>query len=384
MESITIKQCIKCVLDTNDVPDLKFNETGFCQYCLAYEETFLINPISDSKKLFLLNQEIKEIKNSKKKYDSILGLSGGVDSSYLAYKAKEWGLNPLLIHFDNGWNSELAVDNINRIVDFTGFDLYTYVVDWEEFKDLQLSYIKASVLDWEVPTDHVIKSILYEMAIKKGIKHILSGTNHQTEFILPHNMRYNKSDSDNILDIHQKFGTKKIKSFKILSPLKEWYYIKTKGIVFHPLLDLIPFDKDEAKQTIAEKMGWRDYGGKHYESIFTRFYQGYVLPVKFGVDKRKAHMASIINSGQITKEQALIELEKPPYPSEEMFKNDFDYVVKKFNLKVDEFKKYIDQAPVPHTYYKQYNSKGLKKFKKLEVYLNPKLYINYLKKKLKK
>jgi tRNA(Ile)-lysidine synthase TilS/MesJ len=181
---------------------------------------------SDSQKQKYLAEMLEIIKSAKGKYQAILGLSGGVDSSYLAYLAKEWDLRVLLVHFDNGWNSELAVDNINRIVDYTGFDLHTHVVDWEEFKDLQLSYIKSSVIDWEVPTDHLIKATLFNVAKKKGIKSILSGTNHQTEFILPHSMRYSKADTDNIIDIHQKFGTIPLKTTKLLSPLKE--YLETK------------------------------------------------------------------------------------------------------------------------------------------------------------
>lgn len=222
MQIKAVIQCKKCVLDTHDDPDITFNQEGVCNHCEAYEKVYVLNPMSESQKQRLLEESLQAIKSSKGNYQAILGLSGGVDSSYLAFMAKQWNIRVLLVHFDNGWNSELAVDNINRIVDFTGFDLYTHVVDWDEFKDLQLSYIKSSVLDWEVPTDHLIKATLFNLARKKGIKAILSGTNHQTEFILPHSMRYNKADVDNIRDIHQKFGTKALKHTKLLSPLKEY------------------------------------------------------------------------------------------------------------------------------------------------------------------
>jgi N-acetyl sugar amidotransferase len=383
MQKTEAIQCSKCVLDNNDDPSLTFNSNGVCNHCQAYEKAYVLNPLSETQKQKYLEDSLEIIKSAKGKYQAILGLSGGVDSSYLVYLAKEWNIRVLLVHFDNGWNSELAVDNINRIVDYTGFNLYTHVVDWEEFKDLQLSYIKSSVLDWEVPTDHLIKAALFNLAKIKGIKSILSGTNHQTEFILPHSMRYNKADIDNINDIHQKFGTKPLKTTKLLSPLKEYLETKKHNIQFHPLLDFVYYNKDNAKETIIEKMGWRDYGGKHYESIFTRFYQGYVLPTKFGVDKRKAHLASLINSGQISKQEAIKELEKPSYPNKEMLENDFEFVAKKFDLTNEELNFYINEKPIPHSHYKQYNTKNLKRFKKLEIYLNPNLYINYLKKKLK-
>jgi N-acetyl sugar amidotransferase len=306
MQKTEAIQCSKCVLDTNDDPSLTFNSNGVCNHCQAYEKEFLVNPLTESEKSEYVNNILTQIKKDGGQYDCIIGLSGGVDSSYLAYLAKQWGLKALLVHMDNGWNSELAVDNINRIVDYTSFDLHTEVLDWEQFKDLQFSYIKASVLDWEVPTDHIIRATLYKLAVKKKCKHILSGTNHQTEFILPHSMRYNKADTDNMKDIHKQFGTRSINKLNLMSPLKIKRIVKKYGIQSHPLLNLVQYNKDEAKQIIMEKMGWRDYGGKHYESIFTRFYQGYVLFTKFNIDKRKAHLASLINSGQITKQEVNI------------------------------------------------------------------------------
>ena len=379
----TITYCNKCVLDSQEVPDLKLDDTGVCRYCKGYEKEFIENPLTQSEKEEKVSQALKSIKKDAGEYDCILGLSGGVDSSYLAYLAKKWGLKVLLVHMDNGWNSELAVDNINRIVDFTGFDLHTEVLEWEQFKDLQLAYIKASVLDWEVPTDHIIRSTLYKLAIKKKCKHILSGTNQQTEFILPHSMRYNKADTANMLDIHKQFGTKSIGKLNIMSPLKVSRIIKRYKIQNHPLLNWVAYNKDEAKQTIMSEMGWRDYGGKHYESIFTRFYQGYVLLNKFTVDKRKAHLASLINSGQISREDALEELKKPSYPNEAMLAEDFEYVAKKFDMTVEQFKQVLAKEPVPHVHFKQYDGKMLKWLKKWEVYSNPHLYINYLKRKLK-
>lgn len=382
MQKTEAIQCSKCVLDTNDDPSLTFNSNGVCNHCQAYEKEFLVNPLTENEKREYVNNILAEIKKDGGQYDCIIGLSGGVDSSYLAYLAKQWGLKALLVHMDNGWNSELAVDNINRIVDYTGFDLHTEVLEWEQFKDLQLSYIKASVLDWEVPTDHFIRSTLYKVSIQKKCKHLISGTNQQTEFILPFSMRYNKADTANLLDIHKQFGLKKINKLNIMSPLKIWNLLKKYKIKEHPLLNYISYNKDKAKKTIMDEMGWRDYGGKHYESIFTRFYQGHILFTKFKIDKRKAHLASLINSGQIKKEDALIELQKSPYPSENMLNEDFEYVAKKFDMTVEEFAKLLDKPPVPHSNYKQYSSKWLKILRKWEVYSNPMLYLNYIKRKL--
>jgi N-acetyl sugar amidotransferase len=382
MQKTEAIHCSKCVLDTNDDPSLTFNSNGVCNHCQAYEKEFLLNPLTEKEKSEYVNNILTQIKKDGGQYDCIIGLSGGVDSSYLAYLAKQWGLKALLVHMDNGWNSELAVYNINKIVDYTGFDLYTEVLEWEQFKDLQLSYIKASVLDWEVPTDHIIRSTLYKLAIKKKCKHILSGTNQQTEFILPHSMRYNKADTANIFDIHKKFGTCSISKLNIMTPLNIRRITKKYNIQKHSLLNLVKYNKDEAKQIIISQMGWRDYGGKHYESIFTRFYQGYVLLNKFKIDKRKAHLSSLINSGQITKEEALIELKKPSYPSELLLTQDFDYVAKKFDMTNNEFKQLLATNPIPHKHYKQYNSRVLKLLKKWDIYSNPSLYINYLKRKL--
>lgn len=379
-----ILQCSKCILDTHDDPKITFNKNGVCNHCLSYERAFMNNPMNELEKKTYIAVELNKIKKDAVKYDCIIGLSGGVDSSYLAYLAKNWGLNALLVHMDNGWNSELAVDNINRIVDYTGFDLHTEVLDWEQFKDLQFSYIKASVLDWEVPTDHIIKSTLYKIAIQNKCKHILSGTNYQTEFILPQSMRYNKADTDNILDIHKQFGTRRINKLNLMSPLKIRRIVKRYGIQTHPLLNLVNYKKGDAKKTIIEKMGWRDYGGKHYESIFTRFYQGHILLTKFNIDKRKAHLASLINSGQITKQEALLELQNPPYPSDSMLREDFEYVAKKFDMDIVAFTSLLSKPPVPHAHFKQYSSKWIRFINKWEVYSKPSLYINYLKKKLKK
>ncbi len=367
------KVCTKCVLDTHDVPDLKLDQEGICQYCRRFETEYLNNPLGEQEKVHLLDKMKDTIRKAGKgkKYDCILGLSGGVDSSYMAYLAKDWGLRPLIVHFDNGWNSELAVKNIESIIAHTGFDLYTHVVNWDEFRSLQLAYIKSGVLDWEVPTDHGFMGALFRAAKKEGIKHILTGTNHQTEGILPKSMSSNKDDSINILDIARKFGAQPFKTYPFVGPLRHIYYTEIYGFERHAPLNWIDYHKDRAKETIIREMGWRDYGGKHYESVFTRFYQGYVLPVKYGVDKRKAHFASLINSGQMTREEAMEILKTDPYGNEDLKWQDFEFVAKKLGMSQEELHAILAEKPVSHQHYRTiYHSsyRNIRRWVKLGLY----------------
>ncbi len=350
-----LRECKHCVLDSHDDPAMTFDENGVCNYCRNYKKQYIDNAIFQSRKKEILNQQLYLFKKYKKgDYDTILGVSGGVDSTYAAYICKQLGLNPLLVHFDNGWNSELAVSNIEQITKNTGFDLYTYVVDWHEFRDLQLAYIKASVLDWEIPTDHGFYAILYQLANKFNIKYIITGHNHQTEAILPKTMRHSKMDVANIIDIHKQFGTLPLKTFPMLPFGKYTYYQQVKKIERFNILEYIEeYDKDKAKLLIIEKMGWRDYGGKHYESIFTRFYQGYALKVKFGFEKRKAHLANLICSGQMSKEEALAELKTPLY-KEEVYKVDREFVLKKLGLSEAQFQNIMNEPVRSHMEFKSY------------------------------
>jgi N-acetyl sugar amidotransferase len=351
------KQCVNCILDTNDDPEITFDEKGVCNHCNAYISKYINNAPRQEEKTRQLNAMIGKMKaaGKGKKYDSIMGLSGGVDSSYLAFVAKEAGLNPLLVHFDNGWNSELAVQNIENIIRKTGFDLFTYVVDWNEFKDLQLSYIKAGVLDWEVPTDHGFQACLYEQAYKHKIKYVLTGHNYQTEAILPNSMRWNKWDVANILDIQKRFGKYKLKSFPLMGFFRQSWYILVLKLERVNFLEYVGYDKMQAKEIIKKEFGWRDYGGKHYESIFTRFYQGYALKEKFGIDKRKAHISNLILSGQITRDEALKEIAKPPY-DEQLLKEDFEYVAKKFDMTAEGFRALLAEPNKLHLDYKSYET----------------------------
>jgi N-acetyl sugar amidotransferase len=330
--------CTRCVMDTSD-PDIQFDENGVCNHCLHFDSEIkqmleFEGPVHPQ-----LEKKIRQIKKDGegKEYDCIAGASGGVDSTYALYLMKQYGLRPLVVHLDNGWNSELAVKNIENIVRKLDFDLYTKVLDWEEFRNLQLAYLKASVIDLEALSDHAIVAILYKMASKHKLKWILAGTNYATEATLPDSWRYpDKGDAVNIKDINKRFGTKTIKSFPLMGFLEFSYYFKVKKITWLNFLNYFKYNKEEAKHTIIKELGWRDYGGKHYESIITKFYQGYILPVKFGVDKRRAHLATLIQSGQMEREEALSILTKPPLPETEVFELK-EYVCKKLGISNKEF-----------------------------------------------
>ena len=346
------QQCSMSVMDTIADPDITFDEKGISNYYyeyLAKEKELVLKGEEGEKKLKEIVQKIKTA-GKEKKYDCITGVSGGVDSTYLTYMAKKLGLNPLVVHFDNGWNSELAVKNIENIISTLGFDLYTLVVDWEEFRDLQLAYLKASVVDIEVLTDHAIAGTLYRLASENNIKYILSGTNIVTEGTLPSYWITNKADHINIKSIHKKFGKLKLKTYPFFGDREKRYYITIKGIEGVDLLNYLPYNKAVVKETITRELNWRDYGGKHYESIFTRFYQGYILPVKFGIDKRKAHLSNLIFSGQISKQEALIELQKPIYELQQL-RSDYEFVIKKFNLTEDEFENLLEKKRKEHSDY---------------------------------
>ena len=357
--STKVRSCNRCILDSNDDHQITFDINGICSYCQKFDKDyiFILNKTDEEKNRELNNLiEIIKSEGKGKKYDCICGISGGLDSSFLAAKAKEFGLRTLLVHFDNGWNSELAVKNVEQICKYTGFDLHTYVVNWEEFKDLQKAYITSGVLDWEVPTDHALWAVILKKAKELNIKHILIGANYQTEGVLPSTMRYDKADLKNIRDIHSKYGKlKKIRTFPVY---KFWWHTYLKwvwGLKLDTLLFYMEYNKDQAKQYLVDLVGWRDYGGKHYESIFTRFYQGYVLNKKFGYDKRKAHLSSLICSGQISKKEAIEDLQNPMINSD-VLQDDLQFFLKKMEFTADEFQQIMNQNPVPHLAFKSYST----------------------------
>ena len=319
-------------------PNITFNEDGVCNYWFEYQEAAdekLIHGKAGEKKWEDTVANLKKAGKGKR-YDCIIGVSGGVDSTYLAYLVKELGLKPLAVHFDNGWNSELAVKNIENTLEKLNIDLFTYVVDWNEFRDIQMSFLKASTPDLEIPTDHGIISVLYKTASKHGVKYILNGTNVQTESILPEKWGYGYYDLTYIKSIQRKYGNKKIKSLPTLSLLELFYFSKVKKIKFIPFLNYVDYVKEDAMKVIEEKLDWVYYGGKHYESIYTRFIQSYILPKKFNIDKRIAHYSNLICSNQISRDYALEELKKDTYPAD-LMNNDLEYFLKKFDLSKNEF-----------------------------------------------
>lgn len=345
-------ECNFCVLN-NASPNINLviDEEGKCNNCKEYAkiaEVTIFRPIEERKREFdlIINSIKKAGKN--KKYDCILGISGGVDSSYLAYLAKQEGLRPLVVHFDNGWNSELAVKNIESIIHKLNFELFTYVINWEEFRDIQLSYLKASVVDIEVPTDQFITAVLYELAYKNGIKYILDGNNMSTEFYQGSwNWTFSKFDLVNLLNIHKKYGKIKLRKYPKIGIYERFFYNNIYGLKQVSLLNYLDYNLSDVKEILSEKLDWRDYAGKHYESIFTRFYQGFILPNKFNIDKRRVHLSTLIWSGQITRDQALMILEQPPYPLNIQL-DDKQYVCKKLEITELEFDKIMNSPVVSH------------------------------------
>ncbi|MEQ8523505.1 N-acetyl sugar amidotransferase [Gracilimonas sp.] len=359
--------CTYCVMDTTD-PNITFDENGRCHHCKSSEAFLKSNRLLNDKdyREKALKTLVEEIKRKQKgsKYDCIIGVSGGVDSSYTAYRIKKLGLNPLAVHFDNGWNSELANKNIEHICDSLDIDLFTYVIDWEEFKDLQLSFLKASTPDSEIPTDHAIKSLLYQQASKWGVKYILTGQNSSSESILPKAWSQGHDDWRYIKNVQKEFGSVRLKSFPHRNFAKQlWDRLVYNKVQF---LNYVEYDKNKAKQFLIDEINWRDYGGKHHESFYTKIYQSYILPEKFGFDKRKAHLSSLIVAGQIDREEALKELETPLYDSQEL-KRDIEYLLSKFDIEKEEFEDIMSTEP--KTYWDYPNSIGVLLKRKLKKVL---------------
>jgi N-acetyl sugar amidotransferase len=356
LPSPVTKVCKRCVMDTSD-PEIVFDHEGVCNHCKSADLLLQQVPYSLEKKLKekefqMLISKIKD-DGKGKKYDCIIGLSGGVDSSYVAYVLKEAGLKPLAVHLDNGWNSELSVMNIESICRTLKIELFTKVLNWEEFKDIQYSFLRSSTPDSEIPTDHAIFVTLFEVAKQFNLKYILTGINISTESIMPKTWSYGHWDWKYIKGIQKQFGKVKIKDFPHIGFLKLIYYLKVKRIKWVNVLNYLEFNKEDAKKVIQEKLNWRDYGGKHHESLYTKFYQTVILPNKYGIDKRKAHLSSLICSNQITREEALIELSKPVISELEAIA-EREYLEKKFNISSAEFD--IIMNDTPKTFYDYPNS----------------------------
>lgn len=346
--------CKRCIMDTT-ADEITFDENSFCNFCTEYlkrpgEEKGL----SDKKK-DTLEQLLEKVQSQGKgkDYDCLVGISGGIDSSYALYMIKKLGLRPLVVHLDNCWNDELANHNIKNLVQKLGIELYTHRVDWPEFRDLQLSFFKAHVLDIEILTDNALAAFLYSIAKKHGLKFILAGTNTSTEGMrVPKGWNWFKYDAKNIRNIHKKLGALKIKTIPFSIGTMD--YIKYKfvnGIKWVSFLDYVDYNKSNAIEILKKEIDFQPYPYKHYESLFTRFYQGYILPRKFKIDKRKLHFSNLICSGQITREEALEQMKHPPYPNEQILRDDIEHFLKKMNWTEIQLEEYLSVPAISHEYY---------------------------------
>ena len=345
-------KCEKCLLNEIDHPEIKLDDNLECDICKINK--IRIFNVEEKKKSQSIGTLINNLKSKKKsKYDCLIGISGGTDSSYLVYLAKKWELNPLLLHVDGGWNSEISVINIERIVENSGFDFVTEVLPWHEMRELQKAFIKSNTIDIDLPFDNAMLKYNYLTAEKYNIKHILNGYSTTTEGIMPPRFAHYKNDKRNIKDIYKKHSNYKLKELKLIGTFGHIYYDKIKKIKFLYPLDLINYNKKNAREIIEKEFNWRDYGGKHYENVFTRFYQGYILPNKFNIDKRKSHFSMLICSNQITKKDAEEEIEKnPPYSSGLLKRDDKIFFCKKLKISLKEFDSYIKSPEVSHRKFK--------------------------------
>jgi N-acetyl sugar amidotransferase len=337
-------------MDTSD-PSISFDESGVCSNCRKAEGLLAKVTFSEKESRENLRKISERIRGNRtnSQYDCIIGLSGGVDSSYAAHITNKIGLKALAVHFDNGWNSKIAVSNIKKIVAHCDWDLMTYVIDWEEFRDLQRAFIKASVVDIEMVTDHAIVAAMVGIAKENNIHYVISGSNVATEHCMPRAWLWNKQDLVNIKAIQKRFGEKKLKSFPMLSSWR-WLFLRRTAYENVKILNSTNYKKFGAIRTLKEQFDWCEYGHKHFESLFTKFYQAYILPEKFGIDKRKAHLSSLIRNGEISREAALETLQEPLYDPDEL-RHDKEYVLKKLGFSEEEFDSIMKIKSVPHDHY---------------------------------
>lgn len=345
--------CKRCIMDTSD-PDIIFDRNGICNHCNRFNKTAhkIWHTSAEGKKK--LDQIIEEIKliNKNKAYDCILGLSGGIDSSYLALLLKEFDLRVLAIHVDAGWNSELAVSNIESIIKYCGYDLHTHVVNWDAMRNLQIAYLKSGIANQDVPQDHVFFATLYHEAIKHKCNVFMSGGNIVSEFVFPKSWHNNAMDAINLKDIYRKYGDgQSLSGYKIISFWDWKVLISLRGFQQIRPLNYIDYSINGAISEL-EKIGWRNYGRKHGESVFTKFFQNYFLPTRFGYDKRKPHYSSRILSGELSRNEALELMKEPLYDAEEL-QEDKDYFCKKLSISKDELEYYIN---MPLRYYWEYKN----------------------------
>jgi N-acetyl sugar amidotransferase len=348
--------CTNCVMDTSD-PKIAFDGKGMCDHCSNFYKRVLPKWQHNEAGMKVLRKKVDQIKRAGagKEFDCILGVSGGADSSYLTYVAKEqFDLRPLVFHVDGGWNSQMAVNNIEKLIDKLGLELFTEVIDWKEMRDLQLAFFKSGVPHIDLPQDHAFFATMYKFAEEHRVKYILTGANISTECVRnPLDYFYYGTDLWQIRDIHGKFGQAPLVHFPLSGILRHKVYLRyCKGIEVVKPLDCLPYIKKDAMQLLSDKFGWQTYPRKHFESRFTKFYEGYWLPIKFGFDTRRVQYSSLILTGQMKREEALAELAQPPY-DEKTIAQDFEYISTKLGISAAELQGYME---APSKTYKDYEN----------------------------
>lgn len=345
--------CTRCVMDTSAV-DISFNRDGACNYCSEALERLARASEGSAVRRANLAALVAEISASgkNKRYDCVVGVSGGIDSSWVLLQAVRLGLRPLAVHMDNGWNSELAQSNIANLVNGLGVDLETHVIDWEEYRQLMRAFLDADVIDIELLYDNALLAVNYRTAAKYGLRHIVGGTNYATEGMrIPSDWNWFKYDKTHIRALARRFGAVRLKTFPAIGTLNYLWFGFVKHIRWISMLNLMDYNKAYATNELTRLYGYKPYPYKHYESIFTRFYQGYILPKKFGVDKRRVHFGSLIASGQLSREDAMRDLESMPYPSEKALDEDRRYFLKKIGWNESQFVAYLARPQQPHGIY---------------------------------
>ena len=351
------KICNRCVMDTSD-PDIRFNDKGICSNCedVVFGSQYILKNQNGSG-MSLLQEEIKKIKiiQAKEKYDCIIGVSGGVDSSYLCLFLKQFNLRVLAVHVDGGWNSNTAVSNIKKVINYCNYDFHTHVVNWDTIRRLQIAFFKSGIANQDIPQDHVFFAYLYKLALKENIRYFFSGGNYSTESILPNSWGNDAMDEVFIKDVFKKHGKGNLKGYEFISFYDFWIKFRLKKFKQFRPLNYITYNKQNAIEEL-EKIGWKYYGFKHGESFFTKFFQNYILPTRYGYDKRKAHLSSLIISKQISREEALNELSKSFYQKQEL-ENDINFFLDKMNISKEEFNAIMS---LPKKSYKDYKNWDLK------------------------
>lgn len=330
-------------MDTSD-SRIVFDDRGVCDHCISFKRDVVPHWHPDETGAAMFRNIVERIKVSGKgrDFDCIMGMSGGLDSSYLLHlTVSEFGLRPLVFHVDGGWNTDIAVNNIQVLVDKLGLDLYTEVINWEEMRDFQLAFFKSGVPHLDIPQDHAFVATLYHFANKHGIKYILNGGNYSTECVRnPLEWLYYGTDMAQLRDIHRRFGTVELRTYPFSSILFHKFYLRyIRGVQVVKPLNFLPYTKEHASKVLSERYGWRPYPQKHFESRFTRFYEGYWLPTRFGYDTRRVQYSSLILTGQMIREEALERLSKPAYDPATI-DEDFEYIATKLGITVDELRRY--------------------------------------------